>query len=95
MSITHSDGRIRSTDVSQMHCSVKNGAAHLLDEPKLCFFLADALELANTAVSCTAGTNTLAGAAEDDVEVHAENTSAGIVLDAEVDVFIDTETEVA
>lgn len=35
------------------------------------------------------------GTAHDDVEVHTENTDSGVVLDTEVDVLVDTETEVA
>jgi hypothetical protein len=36
---------------------------------------------------------TLAG--EHDVEVHAENTGLGVVLDAEIDVFVNAKAEVA
>ena len=35
------------------------------------------------------------GALEDDVEVHAEDAGERVVLDAEVDVFLDAEAEVA
>jgi hypothetical protein len=31
----------------------------------------------------------------DDVEVHTENTDSWVVLDTEINVFLDTETEVA
>ena len=39
--------------------------------------------------------NTAAGSSEDDVEVHAENTGGGIVLDAKINVLLNTEAEVA
>ena len=41
-----------------------------------------------------AALHTAAGAGEADVEVHSVDTSGGIVLDAEVNVLLDTETEV-
>ena len=39
--------------------------------------------------------DTVTGALEDDVEVHAENTGVGVVLDAEIDVLVNTKAEVA
>ena len=36
-----------------------------------------------------------AGAAENDVEVHAVNTDGGVVLDAQIDVLLDAEAKVA
>lgn len=75
--------------------SVEHGATELLDEPHLGVLLGDALELANTAGAGTAAGDTVALAAEDDVEVHAENTGVGVVLDAEVDVLVNAEAEVA
>ena len=36
----------------------------------------------------------LTWAAEDDVEVHTVDTNAGVVLDTQINVFLDTETEV-
>jgi hypothetical protein len=75
--------------------SVKDGAAELLDEPLLGLLLGDLLELANTGRLLAALGNSVAGALEHDVEVHTENTSVGIVLDAEIDVLVNTETKVA
>merc|ERR1712045_188179 len=40
-------------------------------------------------------TDVHASTAEDNVEVHAVDTNAGIVLDAQVDVLLDAEAEVA
>ena len=39
--------------------------------------------------------DSLSGSSEDDVEVHTEDTSVGVVLDSKIDMLIDTETEVA
>ena len=74
--------------------SVEDGATLGVDEPLLGLLLGDALELAGTAGARAAAGNALAGAAEDDVEVHAENTGGVVVPDAEVDVLVDTEAEV-
>lgn len=74
--------------------SVEDGATLGVDEPLLGLLLGDALELAGTAGACAAAGDALAGAAEDDVEVHAENTGGVVVPDAEVDVLVDTEAEV-
>ena len=78
-----------------MYLSVKHWATHLLYEPKFGLLLGNTLEIANSWISGTALGNSLSLAAEDDVEIHTENTGGGIVLDAEVDMLIDTETEVA
>ena len=76
-------------------CSVEDGTTALLDEPLFGFSLRNTLELANTASSVASAANASAGSAENDVKVHAEDTSGGVIFDAEVDVFVDTEAEVA
>ena len=48
----------------------------------------------HTAGSVFALVDAHAGTLEDDVKVHAVDTDLGVVLDAEVDVFLDTETKV-
>ena len=75
--------------------SVEDGATTLLDEPHLGLLLGDTLELADSGLVSTSSGDTLAATAEDHVEVHTEDTGAGVILDAEVDVFVDTEAEVA
>ena len=75
-------------------CS-EDGAAELLNEPLLGLLLGDSLELAEGGGSCSSSSDSLSSTGEDDVEVHAVNTSGGVVLDSEIDVLIDTEAEVA
>lgn len=75
--------------------SVEDGAAALLNEPHLGLLLGHALELAHASTLCAAAGNAATAALEDDVEVHAENTGGGVVLDAEVNVLVNTEAEVA
>ena len=75
-------------------CS-ENGATELLDEPLLGLFLGDSLEVAEGAGSCSSSGDSLASAGEDNVEVHTVDAGGGVILDAEIDVLIDTEAEVA
>ena len=79
-----------------MECfrSVEDGAAHVLDEPKLGIVGGDALELADAGGTGSALSNSGTTSLEADDEVHSENTSGGIVLNSEIDMFVDTESEV-
>ena len=54
----------------------------------------DSLVLAELALGVLSSGDSLAGSSEDDVEVHSENTSVGIVLDSQIDMLINTESEV-
>jgi hypothetical protein len=47
----------------------------------------------NGAFAAPAETNSASGSLEDDVEVHAEDTSEGVILHTQVDVLLDAETE--
>ena len=49
----------------------------------------------NGSFASSAETNSASGALEDNVEVHAENTSKGIILETQIDVLLNTETEAA
>ena len=75
--------------------SVEDGTSESLDEPLFGVFLCDTLELAESTSSGAALADSLAGAGQHDVEVHAENTSGRVVPDSEIDMLIDTEAEVA
>ena len=67
----------------------------MLDEPELGLVLGDALEFAESVGSCSSLGDSLACSGEDDVEIHTEDTSGGIVLNSEIDVLINTKSEVA
>ena len=75
-------------------CS-EDGTTELLDEPLLGLFLGDLLEVTEGGSSCLSSGDSLAGSSEDNEEVHTIDTSGWVVLDSQVDVFIDTEAEVA
>jgi len=61
---------IMSQQQREQSCS-EDGATELLNEPLLGLLLGDSLELAEDGGSCSASSNSLAGAGEDYVEVHA------------------------
>jgi|TARA_B110000305_G_C19247943_1_gene543262 hypothetical protein len=39
--------------------------------------------------------DSLSGSTEDDVEIHTENTGVGVILNSEIDMLVDTESEVS
>ncbi len=75
-------------------CS-QDGTSEFLDKPLLGLFLADLLEVAELGGSVSSSLHSLAGSSENDVEIHSVNTSRGVILDSEIDVFVNTEAEVA
>ena len=77
-----------------MPCSSEDGSGHLLGEPLLGIISADSLVLTESSLGVLSFGNSLTSSFENDVEVHTENTSVGIVLDSEIDVLFNTKTEV-
>ena len=77
-----------------MH-TLQNNTLVLLSEPLDGVFLAHLLSSADSAVSGLSSGHSGTGSGEDDVEVHTEDTSGRVVLDAKIDVLRDTEAEVA
>ena len=75
--------------------SVEDGAAEGLDEPELGVVLADLLELADAVPLGPAVGDAVTGSLEDDGEVHSENTRGRVVLNSEINMLIDTKSEVA
>ena len=75
-------------------CS-QDGSGHLLGEPLLGLLLGNSLELSEFTSGVLSLANSLSGSSKDDVEVHAENTSALIVLDSEINVLLNTKSEVS
>lgn len=80
--------------VFEVGSSVKDSASHILNEPELGIIFANALELSYGVSARSACSNTLSFTAEDNVEVHAENTGGSVVLNSEIDMLINTESEV-
>ena len=72
-----------------------DGASHLLGEPLLGLVSGDSLEVAELSSSVLSGLDSLSSSAEDNVEVHTEDTGVGIVLDSKINMLLDTESEVS
>ena len=66
-----------------------------IDEPLDGLTLLDTLLNSNNADSSLTSANSDTSAFQDDEDIHTVDTNAGIVLDAEINVFFNTETEVA
>lgn len=49
----------------------------------------------DSALAASAESHSASWPLQDDVEVHAENTGEGVVLDSQIDVLLDSEAEVA
>jgi hypothetical protein len=81
-------------DVFEVGNSVKDSASHILNEPELCIIFTYALKLSYGVSARSAGRNTFSFTAEDYVEVHTENTGGSIVLNSEIDMLINTKSEV-
>ena len=72
-----------------------DGASALLGEPLLGLLLRHFLEATESTTAVLLLGDASAGSAEDDVEVHTEDTGRGVVLDAQVNVLLNAEAEVA
>ena len=73
----------------------ENNTVEALLEPRHRVLLLDTVLEANARLLLLPPRNTRTGAAHDDVEVHTEDTDAGVVARTEIDVLLDTEAEVA
>ena len=72
-----------------------NGTSHLLCEPLLGLVGGDSLELAELSSGVLSVGNSLSSSGQDHVEVHTEDTGVGIILDSQINMLFNTETEVA
>ena len=72
-----------------------DGTGALLGEPLLGILTSDSLELANATTAVLLSGNSSTGSLENDVEVHTENTSGGVILDTKIDMLINTESKVS
>ena len=74
---------------------VKNDSVILGLEPLHGVLLGESVLESNTSSLATSVTNVHAGPAHDHVEVHTIDTDAWVILDAKINVLLDTETEVS
>lgn len=74
--------------------SVEDVSSESLDEPELGVLLGDSLELSESASTGLPLGDTSSGSSKNDVEVHSENTSGGVVLNSEINMLVDSKSEV-
>lgn len=75
--------------------NLSDDAVEALLEPLHGLITVDAVASANLALASSSSGDALTRAGHAAVEVHAVDTDGGVVLDTKIDVFVDTETEVA
>jgi hypothetical protein len=81
--------------IARQHPRLADDGVEALLEPLDGVIAADAVAGTDSALAAAAAGDALTGAGHAAVEVHAVDTDAGVVLDAEIDVLRDTEAEVA
>lgn len=62
-------------------------------EPFNCVILRNSVFGTNGGFASTSKSNSASGALQDDIEVHSEDTSEGVILNTEIDVLLNTESE--
>ena len=72
----------------------ENSASESLNEPLLGFFLIDSLESSENTSSGLSSLDSLSSSSKDYVEVHAVDTSRGIILYTEINMLFNTESKV-
>ena len=91
---TYSRRRISIGNIGH-HLLGEDGSLELLPVPVHRIFLSDALLRADRRLAVLPARNSVAWALEDDIDVHTVDTDVPIVLEAEIDVLLDAEAEVA
>lgn len=62
-------------------------------EPFNCVILRNSVFGTNGGFASTSKSNSASGALQDNIEVHSEDTSEGVILNTEIDVLLNTESE--
>ena len=75
------------------HKSVVNGTIVFSSEPFHGFFFGNSVLGSDSGFTSSSQTNSASWSLEDDVKVHTENTSEWIILNTQIDVFLNTESE--
>ena len=75
--------------------SVVNGTVVFSSEPLHSFFFVDSMFSPDSGFASSSKTHSVSWSFQDDVEVHTEDTGVRIILNTEVDVFLNTEAEVS
>lgn len=83
------------TFISDISISIEDKSFILLFEELFSFFFGHTLLNTNSAGGSSALRDAFAGLLKDDVEIHTKNTSVRVILDSEVNVFLNTKAEIA
>ena len=75
--------------------SVIDGTIVFLFEPFHSFLFADSVLSADCAFASSSQANSASWSLEDNVEVHTEDTSEGVILNTQINVLLNTESEAA
>ena len=73
--------------------SIIDGSIVLLFEPFHSLFFADSMLSSDSAFASSAEANSASWSLEHDVEVHTENTSEGVILNTQINMLLNTESE--
>ena len=73
--------------------SVVNGTIIFSSEPFHGFILGDSVLGSNSGFASSSQTNSASWSFKNNVKVHTENTSEGVILNTQIDVLLDTESE--
>ena len=73
--------------------SIIDGSIVLLFEPFHSLLFADSMLSSDSAFASSAEANSASWSLEHDVEVHTENTSEGVILNTQINVLLNTESE--
>ena len=77
------------------HESVVNGTIVFASEPFHCVILGNSVLGSNSGFASSSETNSASWSFKDNVKVHTENTGEWIILNTQINVFLDTETEIS
>lgn len=73
--------------------SIINGSIVLSSEPLHGLVFGDSVLGSDGAFASSSESDSASGSLEDDVEVHSEDTGEGVILDAEINMLLDSESE--
>ena len=81
--------------LNRINESVVDGTIIFSSEPFHSVFLGDSVLGPNSGFASSSETDSASWSLEDNVEVHTEDTGEGIILNAQIDVLLNTETEIS
>jgi hypothetical protein len=81
--------------LNRINESVVDSTIIFSSEPFHGVLLGDSVLSSNSGFASSSETDSASGSLENDVKVHTENTGEGIILNAQIDVLLNTETKIS